>query len=169
MQLGAGGLSDFRSGRSRDTRVGLESPPGVQALLDGLPMFAIRFSRTLSKWQLCLRIISALTALSVKPMVSSIWSSLSLSLSLCVCVCLSLTAPGTNSPALTANRIPSEMNSASACTCSRARRRASATVTCRPRCPLCSYRPSHAIMMLDGSRQAAEAAHQRRNFRDATF
>ena len=60
--------------------MGLESPPGVQELLDGLPMFAIRFSRTLSKWQLCLRIISALTALSVKPMVSS-WCSLSLSLS----------------------------------------------------------------------------------------
>ena len=69
--------------------MGLESPPGVQALLDGLPMFAIRFSRTLSKWQLCLRIISALTALSVKPMVSS-WCSLSLSRALSRALSLSL-------------------------------------------------------------------------------
>ena len=37
-------------------------------------MFAIRSSRTLSSWQSCLRIIAALTALSVKPMVSSICS-----------------------------------------------------------------------------------------------
>ena len=52
----------------------VESPPGVQAPPDGLPMLAIKSSRTLSSWKLCFRIISALTAFSVKPMVSSIIS-----------------------------------------------------------------------------------------------